>query len=127
MNLACPICGGIALSVPRKLWSSRVFPARCRRCSALVAQKRTLLASFVESGLDHILFGGAAIVALVLWSWWPLIVALAVGFAVVPVIFSWSTPLVAFTREEVSYTRRVALIAAAVFIALLVIAGLTDR
>ena len=127
MNLECPTCGRVALSIPRKLLSSRVFPSRCRNCSALVAAKWSIGRGLLESAIDHVLLIGGALVSLFMWSWWPLMIAFALDMTVVPVIVHWSTPLVVLRAEDVSRSRRVAIVASLVFVVVVVIAGMTDR
>jgi len=127
MNLACPTCGERALSMPRKLLSSRVFPARCRNCGALVAATYTIARSLIESAVDHALLFGGALLSLFLWSWWPLLIAVAIDLTAVPAITHWSTPLLVLTPDDVGRTRRTAIVASLVFVLLVVMAGLTDQ
>src|SRR6202008_4370514 len=107
--------------MPQKLWSSRVFPSRCRHCHSLVAATSTVTQFFVESAFDHLLIFGAALVSLFVWSWWPLIIALVVDVTVLPVIFHWSTPLVAFTAEDVFRTRQTTIVVLLVLVLLVVL------
>lgn len=111
----------------RKLWASPVFPSRCRGCAALLVPRRSVAHTLVDSVIAHILMFGSALVALLLWSWWPLLIGVAVDFIVVQLVLHWSTPLVVLDEQRVASSRRNVVITLAVLIVLVIVAGLTDR
>jgi hypothetical protein len=113
--------------VARKLGSSPLFPSRCRGCAALLVPRRSFAHTLVDSVIALILMFGSAFTALLLWSWWPLLIGVAVDLIVVQLVLHWSTPLVVLDEERVASARRNAVITLAVLIVLVIVAGLTER
>ncbi len=92
----------------------------------MVAARRTFVRAFTESVTTHVIVLGSAVVALLMWSWWPLIAGVLIDFIVAP-RFYWRTPLIVVSTDQRSRWRRGALIGAAIFVLLVIIAGLTDN
>ncbi len=92
-----------------------------------MALRWSLGKGLIESAIAHVLILGGAIISLFMWSWWPLIGAFLVDTMFVSLIIHWRTPLVALRPEDVSRTRRIAIIATIAFVGLVVLAGLSDR
>lgn len=125
MNLICPACGAKAMSMLRKMSSSPVFPRRCRDCGEMVAPQRTFVLLLVESATSQVAILGGAVIAFFMWSWWPLAAGILADVVVTP-LFYWQTPLIIVTAEQRFRWRAGAIIGIFVFVALVVLAGITD-
>jgi hypothetical protein len=119
MRFACPHCQKSGITLFAKAFSAPSQPAKCLECGALSFQiglgKHTALHTLAPYAVP--------IIALILASWWPVVVYLLLCLALWLVPTFWQ-PMTPTTETQVRGIRRNGWIGAAAFVLLLTAVGI---
>ena len=119
----CPHCNESGISAWSKFMAGTAVPAKCKICGKPSSVSGGILGTM--GAVFHFIFIGAAIASFYYWNWWPLIISLVVYVLLELCVIKW-IPLKALSEEQVASSKKSFYIFIAVFILLIIFAGLTD-
>jgi hypothetical protein len=120
----CPSCGDPGFTVRQRLFASLTSPVRCGRCGTYAAPDVSAPLRWIVALADQALFYGGLIAGFWMWSLVPVVLGTAASIVLLYVV-RWQRGLASVTAAQVTRARRARAIFVALFLFVVVVAGMS--